>query len=188
MKKMRAKKSIGDVTSLNVTLLRAGMQAGGEDVMNVVPAKAEVGFDIRISPHIPPKQIADTIDTWCQEVTASTTGLPKGGGLSWEYTVERNPLKTHNLTATDDTNPWWVLFEGTLRDECGVSVKTEVFPAATDSRFLRALGVRALGFSPMRNSPILLHEHDEYLDESVFVEGCNVYVTLIRGLARQGTF
>jgi aminoacylase len=61
-----------------------------------------------------------------------------------------------------------------------------VFPAATDSRFLRAIGVNALGFSPMRHSPILLHEHDEYIDESVFLEGCAVYIKLISALASQG--
>ena len=63
-----------------------------------------------------------------------------------------------------------------------------MFPAATDSRFLRALGVKAMGFSPMRNSPILLHENDEYLDESVFLEGVNVYVKLLRALASQSAF
>ena len=46
-----------------------------------------------------------------------------------------------------------------------LSVEPEVFPAATDSRFLRALGIRALGFSPMRNSEIMLHENDEYINE-----------------------
>jgi len=62
----------------------------------------------------------------------------------------------------------------------------EVFPAATDSRFLRALGIRALGFSPMRNSEIMLHEDNEYLDESVFLEGIGVYVGLIEALGKQG--
>jgi hypothetical protein len=56
------------------------------------------------------------------------------------------------------------------------------------SRFLRALGIKALGFSPIRKSPILLHEHDEYIDESIFLEGCDVYVTLIRALSSQGKF
>ena len=68
----------------------------------------------------------------------------------------------------------------------GVSLKSEVFPAATDSRFLRAMGIKAFGFSPMRRSPILLHEHDEYLAEDVFIEGCNVYVALLQSLASQG--
>ena len=60
-----------------------------------------------------------------------------------------------------------------------------IFPAATDSRFLRAMGIRAIGFSPMRNSPILLHEHDEYLDRAVFLEGCNVYEKLLPVLLSQ---
>ena len=53
----------------------------------------------------------------------------------------------------------------------------------------------------MRKSPILLHEHDEYignnnniimllmlllfLDSDVYIEGCNVYVSLISELAAQ---
>jgi hypothetical protein len=72
------KKVLGDVTSLNVTMLRAGVQAGGLDVMNVVPAKAEAGFDIRISPHMDPNEMKSKLDLWCEEVTQSTMGLPKG--------------------------------------------------------------------------------------------------------------
>jgi hypothetical protein len=41
------------------------------------------------------------------------------------------------------------------------------------------MGVKALGFSPIRRSEILLHENDEYLDEKIFIEGCNVYVKLL---------
>lgn len=182
------KKALGDVTSLNITMLRAGTQVGGVDAMNVVPAHAEAGFDIRISPYMDPSAMKATLDLWCEEVTASTANLPKGGGVKWEYIVAE-PLSAHYTTSTDPfKNPWWGLFERTLQVECGVKINPSVFPAATDSRFLRALGIKALGFSPIRSSPILLHEHDEYLDESVYVEGCEVYVTLIRALSMQGEF
>jgi aminoacylase len=182
------KKVLGDVTSLNITMLRAGVQAGGLDVMNVVPAHAEAGFDIRISPHMDPSEMKSTLDLWCEEVTASTPNLPKGGGVKWDYTVAE-PLKAHYTTSTDPTvNPWWGLFENTLQKKCGIKINPTVFPAATDSRFLRSLGIKAFGFSPIRRSPILLHEHDEYLDEDVYLEGCDVYVTLIRALSSQGTF
>lgn len=43
--------------------------------------------------------------------------------------------------------------------------------------------MKAFGFSPMRNSEIMLHENDEYLEESVFIEGVEVYVWLIHCLA-----
>lgn len=182
------KKVLGDVTSLNVTLLRAGVQAGGKDVMNVVPARAEACFDIRVSPNMDPSEMKNTLDLWCEEVTASTAGLPKGGGVKWGFTLV-DPPKSHNTTSTDSTkNPWWGVFERTLHIDCGIKIDPSIFPAATDSRFLRAMGVKAIGFSPIRRSPILLHENDEYLDESIYLEGCNVYVTLIKALTSQVDF
>ena len=37
------------------------------------------------------------------------------------------------------------------------------------SRFLRELGIPAIGFSPMPNTPTLLHDHNEYLNEQARV-------------------
>jgi len=67
-----------------------------------------------------------------------------------------------------------------------MKMEPRVFPAATDSRFLRALGIRALGFSPMRSTEVMLHENDEYIEERNYVEGISVYVTLIEALGSQG--
>ena len=175
-------KKLGDVTSLNVTLLRAGMSAGGKDVLNVVPATAEAGFDIRISPTQPCGEVEALLDSWCEGVNAAN-GVCK---ISWRH--ENFALSEHHTTSLTAENPWWEVFRHALYDDCGICCRTEVFPAATDSRFLRALGVKAMGFSPMRNSPILLHENDEYLDEAVFLEGVNVYVSLLRALSQQTAF
>lgn len=176
-------KTLGDVTSLNVTMLRAGVQANGKDVINVIPSTAEAALDIRVSPHVQPSEIKETLDLWCQEINTATPGLTDGQGVRWEFYHE--PLHHHALTVTDDSNPWWTLFQSTLQG-LGVQVIPEVFPAATDSRFLRSLGINALGFSPIRRSPILLHEHDECIKEEVYLEGCEVYVQLIKALATQG--
>ena len=51
---VKKKKSLGDVTTLNVTYIHAGIEVGGKPVLNVVPGTAEACFDIRISPHTPP--------------------------------------------------------------------------------------------------------------------------------------
>uniref|UniRef100_A0A914PWE5 Aminoacylase n=1 Tax=Panagrolaimus davidi TaxID=227884 RepID=A0A914PWE5_9BILA len=61
--------------------------------------------------------------------------------------------------------------------------ETEIFIGATDSRYLRELGYRSIGFSPMNNTPILLHDHNEYIDESVFLRGIEIYEKLIPNLA-----
>ena len=68
-------------------------------------------------------------------------------------------------------------------ESAGMPVEPEVFPAATDSRFLRQRGINAVGFSPMPNTPILLHDHDEYIDESVFMAGISAYETIIKSLS-----
>ena len=68
-----------------------------------------------------------------------------------------------------------------------MKIQSDIFPAATDSRFLRVMGVKAFGFSPMRNIPILLHEHNEYIDIDVFLEGCHVYTALLKVLLMQDT-
>ena len=176
--------TLGDVTSLNVTMLRAGVQAGGKDVINVIPPAAEAGFDVRISPHTDPSEIAEQIGMWCQEVQSSTPGLAPGGGLKWSFFHE--PLMQHNITSTSpESNPWWPLLVNTLEKEFNIHATAEVFPAATDSRFLRALGVKVFGFSPIRNSPILLHEHDEYIEEKIYLEGCEIYIRLIEKLSSQ---
>ena len=84
-----------------------------------------------------------------------------------------------------------------------------IFPAATDSRYLRQVcellcsnichscttiftlnaflffqvGIPALGFSPINNTPILLHEHNEYLYEDGFLKGIDIYSKIIHALA-----
>eukprot|EP00934_Nitzschia_sp_Nitz4_P008211 Nitzschia sp. Nitz4//scaffold17_size182527//70303//71634//NITZ4_001848-RA/size182527-processed-gene-0.50-mRNA-1//-1//CDS//3329539322//8201//frame0 len=171
------RKTLGDVTSLNITALQAGVKAGDTFVLNVVPPVASCMMDIRISPNMDPMEVRGLLDQWCQECSRTE------GTVSWSFVHSNNSATTHATTSTDRTvNPWYALVADTLDKEMGISLTPQVFPAATDSRFLRALGIRALGFSPMRNTEIMLHEHDEYILESNYLEGIEVYVKLFRAL------
>jgi aminoacylase len=176
--------TLGDVTSLNITTLQAGVRSGDSFVTNCVPPTASCSLDIRISPHVQPEEIKAMLDGWCKDCSASEE---EGHKLSWDYIGGHgNDLQQHALTSTDvRVNPWYDIF-GKKLEAMGMKYTPEVFPAATDSRFLRALGIRALGFSPMKNSEIMLHENNEYLGESVFLEGIGVYVGLIESLGKQG--
>lgn len=44
-------------------------------------------------------------------------------------------------------------------------------------------GYPAIGFSPMNNTPILLHDHNEFLNENVFMKGIDIYCEIIPALA-----
>jgi acetylornithine deacetylase/succinyl-diaminopimelate desuccinylase-like protein len=84
---------------------------------------------------------------------------------------------------------WWRVFSQAA-SEAGVDLNPpSIFPAATDSRWIRLMtGAPCLGFSPMRNTPILLHDHDEYLGQSVFLDGIGVYEKLIKALAEDASY
>ena len=177
-----ARKKLGDVTSLNITTMEAGVRVADTYAYNCCPPVAKCSLDIRISPHMDPVEMKGLLDGWCKECSADSVE-----GLSWEFIgSEGNSLMKHATTSIDEkVNPWYNVFASSI-NTLGINVEPEVFPAATDSRFLRALGVRALGFSPMRKSEIMLHENDEYLLKDIFLEGISTYISIIEALASQG--
>jgi len=40
------------------------------------------------------------------------------------------------MTSIDDSDPWWAAFSGVCKD-MNLTLEPEIFPAATDSRYLR---------------------------------------------------
>ena len=67
-------KKLGDVTTINVTMLRSGVSCDGGETfsLNVIPTLAEAGFDCRISPNLATSDFRRMLDTWC----ASRVCLP----------------------------------------------------------------------------------------------------------------
>ncbi|XP_055985861.1 aminoacylase-1 [Sorex fumeus] len=156
--------SEGAVTSVNLTKLEGGV------AYNVVPATMSASFDFRVAPDVDLKAFEEQLHRWCQEAG-------KGVTLNWIQRWE-NP----QITSTDDSNPWWAAFSRVCKD-MKLTLEPKIFPAATDSRYIRATGVPALGFSPMNHTPVLLHDHDERLHEDVFLRGIDIYMRLIPALA-----
>ncbi|KAI3842996.1 hypothetical protein MKX03_000489, partial [Papaver bracteatum] len=87
------------------------------------------------------------------------------------------------MTATDDTNPWCVVLEKAIVSSGGTLSKPEFLATATDACYMRELGIPTFGFSPVTNTPILLHEHNEYLEETVYRTGIKMYESVIRALS-----
>ncbi|GFN97465.1 aminoacylase-1-like, partial [Plakobranchus ocellatus] len=155
---------LGAVATLNVTMLEGGVQP------NVVPASMSAYIDMRLPPSITPSKMKVQIRKWCED---------SGPEVDYEIIAETHSVETASLT---EDNPWWVTF----RDVCksvDLEIQTEIFPAATDSRFYRKNGLQVLGFSPMNNTPILLHDNNEFLNEKVFLRGIDIYCKLIPALA-----
>uniref|UniRef100_A0A2S2PKJ6 N-acyl-aliphatic-L-amino acid amidohydrolase n=1 Tax=Schizaphis graminum TaxID=13262 RepID=A0A2S2PKJ6_SCHGA len=158
------KLNAGDVTSINLTMLSGGCQ------VNVVPPELSASFDVRLSITVDTTIIENTVRKWCEEA---------GEGVTLEF-IEKSAFIQPTLLGPE--NPWWVTFKNEC-DKMNLKTKTYVFPGATDSRYIREIGIPALGFSPINNTPILLHDHDEFLNEKTFLDGIDIYYNIIKSLA-----
>lgn len=170
-------KAEGEVVSVNMVFLKAGTQTPTGFVMNLQPSEAEAGFDIRVPP---------TADQESLEKRIAEEWAPTSRNMTFEYKQKVPVLDKYGkpvLTATDSSNPWWVLLEESVREAGGQLEKPEIFPAATDSRYFRQRGLPAIGFSPMANTPILLHDHNEFLNQAEYLKGVDVYVSIIKAYA-----
>ncbi|XP_049805798.1 aminoacylase-1A-like [Schistocerca nitens] len=155
---------LGDVTTINLTQLQGGVQS------NVVPPELTVVFDVRLALDVAHTEFEEMVNKWCREA---------GEGIYVEY-EQKCPLV--DATKLDNTNPWWLAFKAEC-DKMNLKLVPQIFPAATDSRYIRGIGLPALGFSPMNHTPVLLHDHDEYLNESIFLKGIEIYENIIPALA-----
>ncbi|XP_078485527.1 aminoacylase-1 isoform X1 [Ciona intestinalis] len=153
---------LGDVTTVNLTQVQGGI------AMNIVPAELSATFDVRVPPSVDLQKFETNLQTWCNEA---------GSDVTIEY-IQKN---TDQSVTSKENNPWWEAFSLAV-SKSGVKLKSEIFSGATDSRFLRKEGYQAIGFSPMRNTPILLHDHNEFLNEKIFLEGIQVYCDVITAL------
>ena len=156
--------TLGDVTTVNLTLMSGGVQ------VNVVPDKFVLTFDIRITPRTNLDEFEANLRGWLAEA---------GDGIDLEF-IMTNLNQT--LTSVDDKDPWFSALVQAFKKH-NLNVRPQIFPAGTDSRYLRQLGLPAMGFSPMPNTPVLLHDHNEFLNEEVFLTGINIFEDIIYNVA-----
>ncbi|XP_065213068.1 aminoacylase-1A-like [Planococcus citri] len=155
---------LGDVTTINMTMLQGGIQ------MNVVPPEITAGFDMRLALDVNHEKFLNMIDSWCSEA---------GNDVRYTFRRKSSPIAP---TPMDESNPWWMVFKHEI-EKMGLKWKKITSPGASDNRYIRELGIPAIGFSPINNTPVLLHDNNEFLNEKVFLRGIEIYYNLIKGLA-----
>ncbi|KAG4068365.1 hypothetical protein HA402_007885 [Bradysia odoriphaga] len=156
--------TIGDVTTVNLTMIEGGVQS------NVVPPVMSITFDVRMAIDRSQEEFEAMLHRLCEEA---------GGGVE----LQLNQKEMHvPPTKTDASNIFWVAFKEAI-DELGLKIRTQVFTGGTDSRFIRGVNIPAIGFSPIFNTPVLLHDHDEFLSADVYLRGIEIYKKIIPKVA-----
>ncbi|XP_037936846.1 aminoacylase-1-like [Teleopsis dalmanni] len=156
--------TLGDVTSINLTRVSGGVQS------NVIPPQMVACFDCRLALDVNHTEFEAKLKKFCEEA---------GGGIDIEY---EHKLPRVEPTKMNDSNPYWTSFK-TAIDKLNLKIKPQIFNGGTDSRYIRGLGIPAIGFSPLNNTPILLHDNDEFIFADNFLKGIDIYVHIITNLA-----
>lgn len=113
---------IGDVTTINLTVVKGGVQT------NVIPAEMVACFDVRLACDVDHDKFENMIKSWCAEA---------GSDVRIEF-EQKNPKI--EVTKTDDSSPWWVAFKREC-DAIAIELKINIFPGGTDSSFLREVSL-----------------------------------------------
>jgi len=156
--------TLGDVTSVNLTIMEGGVQ------VNVVPEKFILNFDIRITPTTNISEFESMLRGWLDEA---------GSDIKLDFLCK---FTDQTMTSVDEKDPWYSALTKAFNKHY-LKVKPQIFPAGTDSRFLREIGIPAIGFSPMPNTPVLLHDHNEFLNEDIFLRGIDIFEDIIENVA-----
>ncbi|KAL3813949.1 hypothetical protein ACJIZ3_015217 [Penstemon smallii] len=170
-------KAEGEVISVNMVFLKAGTPSPTGFVMNLQPSEAQAGFDIRVPP---------TADEASLERRIAEEWAPATRNMTFEFKQRvsvNDKFGKPVVTAIDSSNPWWALLEEAIKSAKGKLGKPEIFPASTDARYFRGRGLPAIGFSPMANTPILLHDHNEFLNKDEYLRGIGIYESIIKAYA-----
>ena len=163
---------LGDVTSFNWTCAVAGVTNDGGQTYayNVLPREGRVTFDVRVAFQDYDSLVADW-KKWAEE-------------FNLEIRFEAGNAPNGPSPQSPKNTPWFNQMKAALKEltpDAELDLRT--FPAATDSRYFRRCGIPSYGFSPMRMVPSLLHEHNEYLPRTTYLEGIAVYSKVIPALA-----
>ncbi|PVV04243.1 hypothetical protein BB560_001259 [Smittium megazygosporum] len=152
----------GEITSVNLTMFNGGKQA------NVVPATYTVTFDIRVSP-----------DDDFAQFKAWLLDLAKQNDAEIRFIL---PDEDRTITPIDRNNKFIDTFFTSLQKR-GIEPVPIICPGITDARHVRSKGVPAFGFCPINNHAMLAHQHDEFVHESSFLKGIDIYYDLVSDLA-----
>ncbi|XP_049866406.1 aminoacylase-1-like [Pectinophora gossypiella] len=164
--KSRTIRGFGEITTINLTQLEGGVQ------INVLPKSLSASFDIRIAPHVDHDKFEEMIDTWCKEA---------GKGVTYEYFVKNPQVPNSQI----EGNPFYTALADTVKD-LGITMKSSICPGATDARFVRLQGIPAINITPIRNTPLLIHNHDERLNIEEYKRGIDVMEKIVLAVANVG--
>lgn len=147
-------KEYDEMITINVNY----MDVGDSYMYNVIPNVATAGLDIRVPVTIDIEEFYKKIEEWCQDI-------------EFEFIKGTDKDKfVKGYTKIEDCEKLSKVLE-----EIGQEYGYKTFPATTDARFMRNMGVPTVGMSLLFNTENRLHDHNEYIVVADMKRGSRIY-------------
>ena len=137
-------------TTISPTMIRAGVKE------NVIPDSCEFVLDCRLVPGYTQQKVRETILELADR---------------YKDDIEIETIQSHEASESPIDDPFYRLIEQTVKEELpGVETIPIMLTGATDSRFVRELGMRSYGFCPLSTKMSLadreklIHSDNERID------------------------
>ncbi len=151
-------------TTISPTMIRAGVKE------NVIPDSCEFVLDCRLVPGYTQEHVRETLLELADR---------------YKNDIEIETIQFHGVSESPIDDPFYRLIERTVKEELpGVETIPVMLTGATDSRFVRELGVRAYGFCPLSTGMSLadreklIHNDNERVDIESLELGVRVLSTI----------
>lgn len=99
--------------------------------------------------------------------------MEAGGDIAIFFEIKEPVIKPTKLDGI-----YWNAFTDAM-DSLKLKYKARVMAGGTDIQYLRALDIQAIGFSPIINTPVLLHDHNEFLTADMYLKGIKIWKAVL---------
>lgn len=154
-------------TTISPTMIHAGVKE------NVIPDSCEFVLDCRLVPGYTHEQVRETLLELADQ---------------YKNDIEIETIQSHDVSQSPIDDPFYKLIEQTVKAELpGVETIPVMLTGATDSRFVRELGVKSYGFCPLSTKmgladrEKLVHNDNERVD----IESLELGVRVLSKIALQ---
>lgn len=165
----RSKRRIGETTTINITNIET--IRADEVLFN----KLVVSFDMYIGRYMSEDNMIEEIQKWARLANGNIPNNDVDNiKIDWIKRVTKSPV-------TEVSNPMCENFLRSLTNR-GVLYNMTISPGYSDASVFRHENIPVIGFTPINNTPPLIHNNNEYVKKTQFLENIDLLTNIIRDL------
>ena len=167
--KNKTNRRIGETTTINLTNLET-IQFG-----EILPNRLVASFEMYIGKYTTEDEIMNEIKTWARIINDEVPNDENNNiKIDWIKKYYKSPT-------TDISNKMCEEFLRSLTNQ-DIKYNVTISPGHSHASLFRNEGIPVLGFTPINNTPTLVHANNEFVKKTQFLDNINLLTNIIKDL------